>query len=47
MYSGKNGDDLSFLQVNIAIAIPAIIERKIHINNLQIGCYLNWDRYPA
>ena len=24
----------------------AILERKIHINNAQIACYLNWNRYP-
>ena len=23
-----------------------ILERKIHINNATIGCYLNWERYP-
>ena len=24
----------------------AILGRKIHINNAQIACYLNWNRYP-
>ena len=26
--------------------MQAILERKIHINNAQIGCLLNWKRYP-
>jgi len=26
--------------------IQSILERKIHINNAMIGCYLNWERHP-
>lgn len=26
--------------------MQAILEKKIHINNAQIGCLLNWRRYP-
>jgi hypothetical protein len=32
------------LKINKNI-FQAILERQIHINNAQIGCYLNWERY--
>lgn len=26
--------------------VKLILEKKLHINNAGIGCYLNWERYP-
>ena len=26
--------------------IKCILEKKLHINNCQIGCYLSWKRSP-
>ena len=26
--------------------IRALIQRKLHFDNAQIGCYLSWERYP-
>jgi hypothetical protein len=51
-FKKKKAIEKNFKKKNILILstkikiLKLILERKMHINNAEIGCILNWERYP-